>query len=101
MSDTNNSIRFAVMPQPWFDDDEAENLTSLAISPADFDGGMYDGSFDEEISDALSDFGIYEVQEGAFNYEGDEPFDAQKLIDFLAERGITATEDEVQIADEE
>ena len=90
------SITFVVLPRgAWMDEDEV----AISIWPSDFeDDGMYDGAFDEEVYDALGDFGISEVQEGAFEYyeEGNGPFDSKKFIEFMASRGIEAIEEECE-----
>ena len=89
------SITFTVLPRgSWMDEDEV----AISIWPSDFeDDGMYDDAFDDEIYNALGDFGISEVQEGAFEYdETNGPFDSKKFIEFMASRGIKAIEEECE-----
>lgn len=94
MTNVSNAIKFAVMSQE--EDTATKKLTCVFVYPANFGrNGSYDIYFDQEIADALEEFGLHEVREGEFNYENDESFNSQKLIDFLAERGIAAAEDEV------
>jgi len=90
-----NTIRFNIDPNfNSLDDEESQFCVYLAICPDDFEGDMYDGSFDEEIEDALGAYDVYEVQEGLFCWEGEEPFDVEDFILFLKEKGITAIREE-------
>ena len=90
-----NTIRFSVDPNfNLLDDEESQFSACLAIWPDGFEGNMYDSFFDEEIEDALGAYGVYEVQEGIFGWEGEEPFDVEDFILFLKEKGITAIREE-------
>lgn len=88
-------ICFSVMPRGAWED---FNEFALAIWTESCESGMYDGSFDAAIYEALDEFGIFEIMEGAFEYDEENgPFDSKKFIEFMSSKGFEFEEHECKI----